>query len=335
VSSDLARGRAPSIRDVARLAGVSHQTVSRVLNDHPSIRDETRSRVERAMETLRYKPNRAARMLVTSRSHTLGVLLATVGEYGPSAAIASLQEAARERGYIVTTTNIPAATPQAIAEGIRILLGQGVEGIVVSAPQTRTFDVIAGMEIDVPYVSLQSAGSDARSIDPHQFAGAKSAARHLIELGHSHIVHLAGPQDWIEADARMRGFLEAVSDADLPTMPPIAGDWTADFGYFAGRELLRQRDFTAVFAANDLMAIGLMHAFRDAGVDVPGDVSVVGFDDIPTAAHVWPPLTTIHQDFGSHGRRAVASLLGDSADEVSAVSTSLVIRSSTASPRTR
>ncbi|WP_375383725.1 LacI family DNA-binding transcriptional regulator [uncultured Microbacterium sp.] len=333
MSSDLERGRAPSIRDVARLAGVSHQTVSRVLNDHHSIRDETRSRVERAMETLRYKPNRAARMLVTSRSHTLGVLLATVGEYGPSAAIAALQEAARERGYIVTTANIPAATPEAIADGVRILLDQGVEGIVVSAPQTRTFDVIAGMEIDVPYVSLQSVGSDARSVDPHQLMGAKAATEHLISLGHTGIVHLAGPQDWIEADARMRGFLEAVSDADLPTMPPIAGDWTADFGYFAGYELLRRRDFTAVFAANDLMAIGLLHAFRDAGLDVPGDVSVVGFDDIPIAAHVWPPLSTIHQDFGMLGRRAVATLLGEPAPEHDWVATSLVMRGSTAPPR--
>jgi DNA-binding LacI/PurR family transcriptional regulator len=333
VSSDLARGRAPSIRDVARLAGVSHQTVSRVLNDHPSIREETRARVERAMETLRYKPNRAARMLVTSRSHTLGVLLATVGEYGPSAAIAALQEAARERGYIVTTANIAAATPQAIADGVRILLDHGVEGIVVSAPQTRTFDVIAGMQIDVPYVSLQSVGTDARAIDPHQFAGAKAATEHLITLGHSNIVHLAGPQDWIEADARMRGFLEAISDADLPTIPPIAGDWTADFGYYAGRELLRRRDFTAVFAANDLMAIGLMHALRDGGVDLPGEVSVIGFDDIPLAAHVWPPLSTIHQEFGMLGRRAVSALLGDADDDDTGVTTSLVVRGSTAPPR--
>ncbi|WP_438352428.1 LacI family DNA-binding transcriptional regulator [Microbacterium sp. CJ88] len=335
MSSDLARGRAPSIRDVARLAGVSHQTVSRVLNDHPSIRDETRARVERAMETLRYKPNRAARMLVTSRSHTLGVLLATVGEYGPSAAIASLQEAARERGYQVTTANIAAATPQAIAEGVRVLLGQGVEGIVVSAPQTRTFDVIEGMDIDVPYVSLESAAREVRSIDPYQSEGAKAAAQHLIDLGHRSIIHLAGPQDWIEADARMRGFLEAISDAELPTMPPIAGDWTADFGHFAGRELVRSRDLTAVFAANDVMAIGLMHAFRDAGLDVPGDISVIGFDDIPIAAHVWPPLSTIHQDFEMLGRRAVGALLGDADEGTRSISTTLVVRGSTAPPRRR
>ena len=335
MSSDVARTRAPSIRDVARLAGVSHQTVSRVMNDHPSIRDETKERVERAMATLKYKPNRAARMLVTSRSHTLGILLATIGEYGPGAAIAAFQEEARARGYTVTTANIPSASPEDIAEGIRVLVGQGVEGIAVSAPQIRTFDVIAGMDIDVPFVSLQSMGSVVRAIDPHQFAGGRAAAEHLIELGHTSIAHVAGPRDWIEADARMRGFMEAISDADLPTMPPIAGDWTAEFGFFAGRELLRHRDFTAVFAANDLMALGLLHAFRDAGLDVPRDISVVGFDDVPIAAHLWPPLTTIHQDFEALGRSAIAALLGDADSGSDELSTRLIVRSSTAPPSSR
>ena len=107
----------------------------------------------------------------------------------------------------------------------------------------------------------------------------------------------------------MRGFLDAIDDADLAQHSPILGDWTADFGYYAGRELAWHLDFTAVFAATDEMAIGPMHAFRDAGLDVPADVSVVGFDDIPVAQHVWPPLTTMHQDFHEIGRRAVALLL--------------------------
>ena len=114
------------------------------------------------------------------------------------------------------------------------------------------------------------------------------------------------PMTWGPAS---RAYLDAMRDADLPTIPPIRGDWTADFGWFAGQELARRRDFTAVFAANDLMAIGLMHGFRDAGLRVPVDVSVVGFDDIPVAAHVAPPLTTVHQDFAELGRRAVQILL--------------------------
>lgn len=306
------RARVPSIRDVARLAGVSHQTVSRVLNDHPSIRPETRKRVEDAIAVLDYKPNLAARALVTSRTHTIGVLSATIGEFGPTSSIASIEDAARSEGYSVTTVNLPEATPEAIGDAIRQLGREQVSGIVALAPQVRVFNVLRGMAVGVPLVSLQTAsGSDGYTLSADQVAGARAVTEHLIELGHTDILHLAGPQDWIEAESRMRGYLDALREADLPTFPPIRGDWTADFGHFAAQELARRRDFTAVFAANDLMAIGLMHGFRDAGIDVPREVSVVGFDDIPVAAHVWPPLTTVHQDFPTLGRRAVEILLAE------------------------
>lgn len=134
----------------------------------------------------------------------------------------------------------------------------------------------------------------------------------------------------------MRGFLDEINDADLTTHPPILGAWTADFGNHVGRELLRYRDFTAVFAANDQMALGLIHAFRDAALDVPRDVSVVGFDDIPEAAHFWPPLTTVRQDFAEIGRRAVALLLGELRGELSLnhdqILPELIVRESTAPP---
>ena len=140
----------------------------------------------------------------------------------------------------------------------------------------------------------------------------------------------------------MRGFLDEIDSAELRTHPPILGDWTADFGYFAGRELIAQRDFSAVFAANDLMALGLLHALRDGGLNVPGDVSVVGFDDIPVARHAWPPLTTVHQDFAEIGRRAVGSLLAEVRGEAIADADSapilsrLVVRESTGTaPATR
>ncbi|MEJ3405589.1 LacI family DNA-binding transcriptional regulator [Rathayibacter sp. YIM 133350] len=334
MSPEPQKGRAPSIRDVARLAGVSHQTVSRVLNAHPSIRDETRARVLESMEALKYRPNRAARALVTSRSRTIGVLSATSGEYGPSESIAAIEDAARAEGYYVNTANLTSTRPDAIVDALKHLMLQDIEGLVVIAPQVRVFDVLAGMALDVPFVSLQSTGSkDPRELALDQMAGAKEATRHLVELGHEEIIHLAGPQDWIEAEARMRGFLDTVIDADLRTHPPILGDWTADFGYYAGKELLRYRDFTAVFCANDLMAIGLMHAFRDHGVDVPGEISVVGFDDIPVAQHVWPPLTTVHQDFREVGRRTVdlllAELRGETAGAGEQVVPTLVARGST------
>ena len=311
MSDDTAGRRPPSIRDVARLADVSHQTVSRVMNNHPSIRPETRDRVLEAMETLNYRPNRAARALVTSKSQTLGILVAGSPMYGPASSIASIEAAARARGYWVNTANIDAADPQSIAAGLTHLMAQSIEGLVVIAPQVRVVRALAAQRLDIPYVTLQSTDVDPdHTLSVDQIAGARLATKHLISLGHRYIYHLAGPQDWIEAEARMRGFLEEMGANDMPITPPILGDWSANFGYYAGRELLGVRDFTAIFAANDQMALGLMHAVRDEGLDVPRDISIVGFDDIPEAAHFWPPLTTIRQDFVELGRRAVDLLLG-------------------------
>jgi DNA-binding LacI/PurR family transcriptional regulator len=289
---------------------VSYQTVSRVLNNHPSIRETTKARVVQVMEDVQFRPNRAARALVTRHSRAIGVLSASSSEYGPARSIVAIEEAARAAGYHLNIANLAASDPESIAEALEHLMEQAIEGLIVIAPQMRVFDVLAALSIDVPYVSLQSTGRSADRLPPDQVAGARLATRHLIELGHREIIHLAGPQDWIEADARMRGFLEAIDSAELPTNPPILGDWTAEFGYFAGSELLRTRRFSAVFAANDHMALGLLHAFRQGGVDVPREISVVGFDDIPDARHFLPPLTTVRQDFDEVGRRTVALLLG-------------------------
>ncbi|MFK4761772.1 LacI family DNA-binding transcriptional regulator [Microbacterium sp. ZW T5_45] len=335
MSTPSERARVPSIRDVARLAGVSHQTVSRVLNDHPSIRPETKAKVLDAITVLDYRPNLAARALVTSKSSLLGILSATVGEFGPTSSIAGIEDAAREEGYSVSTLNLPDTSPEAIGTALRQLAREQVDGVVALAPQVRVFHVLKGMSVDLPFVTLQTAsGSDGVSHSPDQVSGARAATEHLISLGHSDILHLAGPQDWIEAESRMRGYLEALREADLPTFPPIRGDWTVDFGFFAGQELSRRRDFTAVFAANDLMAIGLMHGFRVSGIRVPHDVSVVGFDDIPVAAHVAPTLTTVHQDFSELGRRAVRMLLaqirGEQPPSFGQVETRLRMRESSA-----
>jgi DNA-binding LacI/PurR family transcriptional regulator len=329
--SDDAGVRRPSIRDVARLAGVSHQTVSRVLNDHPSIRPETRERVEAVMAELSYSPNRAARALVTSRSRTIGILAASATQYGPASSIAAIEAAARARGYWVSTANIDPSDPQSIPDGLSHLMAQSIEGLVVIAPQVRVVKALTAQRLEVPYVTLQSTDVDPdHTLSVDQIAGARLATRHLIELGHRSIYHLAGPQDWIEAEARMRGFLEEMSAWDISTTAPILGDWTADFGYYAGRELLRFRDFTAIFSSNDQMALGLLHAVRDEGLECPRDISIVGFDDIPEAGHFWPPLTTVRQDFAELGRRCVDLLL-DGAEGLTSPSLipELVVRSST------
>ena len=330
--------RAPNIRDVAKLAGVSYQTVSRVLNEHPSIRDSTKQRVLDVIREIGYRPNQAARALVTSRSRTIGVLTSQNAHYGPTTSVTAIEHAAREAGYRITVTSVASSEYPSIKAALDHLLTQSIEALVVIAPQVRVLEAIRELHIDVPYVTLQNAdvGGADHSMSVDQVAGARLATQHLIDLGHTEIMHISGPQDWIEAEARMQGYLDAINAADLRTRAPILGDWSAHFGYYAGLELLRLRDFTAVFASNDQMALGFMHACWDYGLDVPGDVSVVGFDDIPEAAHFFPPLTTVRQNFGEIGRRAVSLLLAElqGADvDHGQIKPELVVRRSTVAPR--
>lgn len=331
-----ARGRAPNIRDVARLAGVSYQTVSRVLNDHPSIRPATRDRVVSAIAELGYRPNPAARALVTSRSRTIGVLSSQTSQYGPATSIAAIELAARDAGYRSSVTTIATTDVTSIRAALDYLLSQSIEALVVIAPQQRVLDVITELSIDVPYVTLQTSDvTERHGMTTDQVLGARLATRHLIDLGHSEILHISGPQDWIEAEARMQGYLHEINAADLRTRAPILGDWSAHFGYYAGLELLRFRDFSAVFASNDQMALGFMHACREMELRIPEDISVVGFDDIPEAAHFAPPLTTVRQNFAEIGRRAVALLLGElkgAQPEHELVVPELIVRQSTAAP---
>jgi DNA-binding LacI/PurR family transcriptional regulator len=338
VPTEAGKGRAPSIRDVARVAGVSHQTVSRVLNAHPSLRDSTKQRVLEVMEELQYRPNRAARALVTARSRTIGVLTTRSDQYGPASSIRAIEEAAREAGYLVLTSSVTSTGRDALREALAHLVEQSVEGLVIIAPQQRVVEAISELSVEIPYVTMQSTAlTDDTVPSVDQIGGARLATRHLIELGHRDIYHLAGPQDWIEAEARMRGFLDEMGAQEVPTTAPILGDWSAEFGYHAGREMLRIRDFTAIFSSNDQMALGLIHAIHEAGLSVPGDVSVVGFDDIPEAAHFWPPLTTVRQDFAELGRRCIARLLegltGDAERYRGTIAPELIVRKSTAPPR--
>jgi DNA-binding LacI/PurR family transcriptional regulator len=309
---DVEKGRAPNIRDVAREAGVSYQTVSRVLNDSPAIRPATREQVLRVIDQLGYRPNAAARALVTSRSKIIGVLSSQSALYGPTTSIQAIEVAARAAGYRLSVTSISTSDARSIRSGLDFLLSQSIEALVILAPQVGVFDAIRDMSIGVPFVTLEATGLDeGRSISVDQARGARLAVRHLIDLGHTEIVHIAGPSDWLEAQARLDGYRSELLEARLRPRAQIVGDWTAEFGYAAGRELLARRDFTAVFCGNDQMALGFLHACRDAGVSVPADISVVGFDDNPEAAHFAPALTTVRQNFVEIGNRAIALLLAE------------------------
>jgi DNA-binding LacI/PurR family transcriptional regulator len=331
---DAEKGRAPNIRDVARAAGVSYQTVSRVLNDSPSIRPSTREQVLRVIDELAYRPNPAARALVTSRSGIIGVLSSQSALYGPATSIQAIEVAARDAGYRLSVTSIGTSEPDSIRSGLDFLRGQSIEALVVLAPQVGVFEALSEMSIGVPFVTLESPGLDpGRSISVDQTRGARMAVHHLIELGHTEIVHLAGPSDWLEAQSRLEGYRAELLAAGLRPREPIVGDWTAEFGYRAGRGLLATRDFTAVFCGNDQMALGILHASRDAGVDVPRELSVVGFDDTPEAAHFAPALTTVRQNFLEIGNRAVALLLAELGGETNLdhgpIAPELVVRAST------
>jgi DNA-binding LacI/PurR family transcriptional regulator len=331
---DAEKGRAPNIRDVAREAGVSYQTVSRVLNDSPAIRPATREEVLRVIDELGYRPNPAARALVTSRSKLIGVLSSQSALYGPTTSIQAIEVAARAAGYRLSVTSISTNDSSSIRAGLDFLLGQSIEALVVLAPQVGVFEAFTEMSIGVPFVTLEAPGLDpGRSISVDQTRGARMAVRHLIDLGHTDIAHLAGPSDWLEAQARRDGYRGELFEAGLLARPEIVGDWTAEFGYRAGLELLETRDFTAIFCGNDQMALGFLHACRDAGLDVPADVSVVGFDDTPESAHFSPALTTVRQNFVEIGNRAIALLLAELGGETDRshepIAPELIVRAST------
>ncbi|MFJ8894504.1 LacI family DNA-binding transcriptional regulator [Leifsonia sp. NPDC102414] len=340
--------RAPGVRDVARVAGVSRQTVSRVMNEHPSIRDETRMRVLAAMEELRFRPNRAARMLSTARSTTIGILASSASTlFGPASSIDAVENAARAAGYFVTIAHVADTSAEEVDAALDHLAAQAVDGIVVVAPERPVVDALRSAAVGVPFVTLhgsQDPGGDGVFVD--QVAGARLAVRHLLDLGHRRIAHLAGPPEWAEAAARQRGFTAELAAAGLEGIVTEPGDWTSASGARIGAALLAGaagRDVTAVFSSNDQMALGLLHALRSAGRRVPEDVSVVGFDDIPEAAYFAPPLTTVRQDFAELGRRCVARLLAEIDGAVTTstptptpsptpIAPTLIARSSTTAP---
>lgn len=328
------RARSATIFDVARLAGVSHQTVSRVVNDLPNVRPSTRDKVEVAIRQLQYVPSSAARALVTRRSRTIGVVNTGSADFGPASIANALMEAAAAARYAVIVSGTPTSGPASIRDDVERLLRQNVEAIVLIAARTDTVEALVGVQLDVPLVAVESGGrSGFHSVSLDQYAGARIAVRHLIENGHRAIVHLAGPADSLDALERVRGWRDELGENGLAARAPRLGDWTPASGAFAADALLAEpRDFTAVFVANDQMALGLTHAFGRAGVVVPDDVSVVGFDDIPESAFFTPPLTTIRQDFDALGRQIMERLLvilhGDALVEIERYVPTLVERES-------
>lgn len=296
--------------DVAALAGVSQMTVSRVINDRSGVRDETRTRVLRAMQELDYRPNVAARALVTGRSKTLGVVSFDTTLYGPASTLFGIEVAARAAGYFVSIATLASLDRRALGDAVERLREQAVDGVIVIAPHDATVEGLRDLAVDVPLVAVEGGfGGGAPVVAVDQYAGAARATGHLLSLGHETVWHISGPAEWLEARARERAWQETLSAAGRRIPEVLVGDWSARSGYAHGKTLIDAADATAVFVANDHMALGLLRALHEAGLRVPADVSVVGFDDVPEAAFFSPPLTTVRQDFAEVGRRAMRQLL--------------------------
>ena len=326
--------RSPNMYDVASRAGVSHQTVSRVLNGFEGIRPVTRDRVLAAISDLGYRRNLAARTLATSRSHAIGVLAPAGTDYGPTSTVQGIEVAARAAGYhpLVTTT---AADRDSILSGLGFLLDQSIEALVVIAPQDRILEALRQLDITLPIATLQSVQfGPGTSISVDQSSGARLAMAHLLALGHRRIQHVAGPLEFFEAAARRLMYEQALGSAGLLAPQLVEGDWTAESGYRAADSIVPQT--TAVFSANDQMALGLIHGLFDRGRRVPEDISVVGFDDVPEAQYYRPALTTVRQDFEQIGRVAVESLIrqieGAGPERIAPLEAQLIVRESTAKP---
>jgi DNA-binding LacI/PurR family transcriptional regulator len=325
--------------DVAKLAGVSHQTVSRVLHDSPHVRSDTRERVLEAMRKLEYRPNTVARALVMGRSRTLGVVAWDTTLYGPASTLLGIERAAHDAGYFVSIISLRSLDRASVLSAVERLRDQGVDGIVVTAPQESAAHAVQHLPGNVPIVAVEAGPEDAVPlVAVDQVMGARAATAHLLELGHRTVWHISGPSDWLEAQDRVDGWRSTLEQAGAAPPPVLVGDWSARSGYELGQRLAATPGMTAVFVANDQMALGVLRSLSEAGRRVPDEISIVGFDDIPEAAYFTPPLTTVRQDFNEMGRLSLHVLLeqiegGVVSSARTTVAPELVVRASTAPVR--
>jgi DNA-binding LacI/PurR family transcriptional regulator len=297
--------------DVARRAGVSQKTVSRVVNDEPNVSDGVRERVHQAIRELGFRPNPAARALVTRLNGALGILTPATALFGPSAHLLGMEKHARSAGYSVVIASVEPGRPEQVPAALEKLLLSGVDGVLIGTGiVTPDFPVDKVDRVPAVVVGDPIPGDvPIPSVVTEQAAGAGDAVAHLVSLGHTNVSHVAGPTSWKSALDRQEAWRAGLEAAGLAVPAVEIGDWTAHSGYVAGQRLVRDPSVTAIFAANDHMAIGVMRAAAEAGRRIPDDLSIVGFDDVPEAAYLPTPLTTVRQDFDAIAHMAVGQLL--------------------------
>ncbi|HZX02576.1 LacI family DNA-binding transcriptional regulator [Kribbella sp.] len=334
--------------DVAQLAGVSGQTVSRVANGRQNVDALTRARVQDAMRQLGYRPNGAARALRSGEFRSIGVIVFELSTFGTTRTLDAIATAATARGYSVKLMPVLSVNRQTVADAFSRLGEQAVDGVIMMI-EAHVLEEVR-LPVGLPVVVVHAgAHYDHPVIDTDQTQGARLATEHLLELGHRTVWHVAGPSSSFAADQRRRSWEQTLRDRGCDVPQVLFGDWTSASGYDAGRRLAADPDVTAIFVANDQMALGVLRALHTHGRAVPDDVSVVGFDDMEEAAQFWPPLTTVRQSFTDIGRRSVDTLLAEihaidhqpplaeihaiDHQPPLAVPTALILRASTAGPR--
>jgi DNA-binding LacI/PurR family transcriptional regulator len=328
-----------SVIDVARRAGFSTQTVSRVINGSPAVRGGTRRQVIAEMNELGYRPNSAARALKRGSFRTIGVIVFSLSSVGSMRTLEAIALHAARQDFATTLLPVTAPT-QAGIQGAFSRMGELAVDAVIAIMEVHLFDA-AAVELP-PGVKVVVVDSDAGEqysvVDTDQADGAEKAVRHLLDLGHKTVWHLAGPEGSFASERRTAAW-RSLLQAESRTVPPVLrGDWSADSGYAAGLKLAENPDCTAVLAANDHMALGLLRAFREKGKSVPEDISLVGFDDVPESSSYAPPLTTVHQNFAQVGNECVDNVLQQLRTNtvepgVTLVPAQLVIRQSTSAPK--
>jgi LacI family transcriptional regulator len=305
-----------TIRDVAAAAGVSHQTVSRVLNDRPDVAEETRDRIWQIIEELNYQPSAIARSLIRQRSLTLGIVAAGLKYVGPSRTLNGITKQAEDLGYTLLLKELPDFLSNDVQPLLNSLLERRVDGILWAVPEVgdnRTWleDRLSGLPVPMIFLTMQPRlGLPVVAVD--NYAGGCMATEHLLEQGYRHIGHISGPLDWWEARQRKAGWRDTLMAAGVPELDLHAeeGTWSSASGERAIARLLADYpEMDAVFVGNDQMALSVLQTACRLGMEVPKDLAVVGFDGLSDAAHYWPPLTTVHQDLRNLGCTAVRELV--------------------------
>jgi DNA-binding LacI/PurR family transcriptional regulator len=328
-----------SMSEVGEYCGVSHQTVSRVLNGKLNVSAITRKKVLQAIEELGYQPNLIARSLARGKSESIGVLSYQSTLYGPASTLHSVQHAAQEKGYTVSLISLKTVTRNEINKGVQDFLNNGIAGIVIMLPQHSSNEIFDDFPEGLPAVLVEESDSTKLStVTVDHYLGITTAIKHLVGLGHTQIAFISGPMDWLAARIRAQAWQETFRALGLSRKFNFHGDWSPKSGYRATLDILENPEITAILSANDGMALGVLKALSSKGIRVPDEMSVIGFDDVPEAEYFQPGLTTVRQPFDEVGRISLQLLISLIESEKSEkvrylIPTELILRESTTFPR--